>query len=302
MARALFSTKGTYGEQKLVVGYGKLPWEEFAARSPMSEQAKKDFVRVQTDQRDYLPELSPEEKYAKLSKMSYYDFLKDIVKVHQQVLEIYRRWGMSYWVVGIDEVPVTSIQSYDGGMPGLDHTLKRSGHRGDEPYIFHFPDGNASIARLLVRQLIPGSVPGSTMEDVVTARADYSMLDRDDADVRIRLNSTAVDARHTANGKFVDVTYVTNGDAHTVRADKCILACYNAAIPFIASELPETQKKGLAYNVKVPLAYVKVMVPDWRAFADLGMDFAYYTNDFFKQVELDYPVTLGDYKFKHVAG
>jgi len=140
-------------------------------------------------------------------------------------------------------------------------------------------------------------MPGSTMEDVVTATADYSMLDRDGADVRIRLNSTAVDARHTGNGRAVDVTYVIDGEARTVRSDKCILACYNAAIPFIASELSDKQKEGLAYNVKVPLAYVKVMVPNWRAFADLGMDFAYYTNDFFKQVELDYPVSLGNYKF-----
>ena len=39
-------------------------------------------------------------------------------------------------------------------------------------YIYHF-DGNASIARLLVRRLIPGIAPGSTMEDIVLARFDY---------------------------------------------------------------------------------------------------------------------------------
>ena len=38
------------------------------------------------------------------------------------------------------------------------------------PYIYHFPDGNASIARLLVRALVPGSAPGNTMEDIVTAK------------------------------------------------------------------------------------------------------------------------------------
>ncbi|MBT8080349.1 MAG: NAD(P)-binding protein [Gammaproteobacteria bacterium] len=287
----------SFTTRKLVTGYGKIPWEEFAAQSPMTEQAKKDFIRVQTASRDYLPGLSPQEKHEKLSRMSYYDYLKDIVKVDQQVLEIYRRWGMSFWCVGIDEIPATSIQSYDGGMPGLDHTLRRVGHRGNEPYIFHFPDGNASVARLLVRQLIPSAMPGSTMEDVVTARADYSELDREDANVRIRLNSTVVDTRHTARGDAVDVTYVIDGKPHTVRCKKCVLACYNAAIPYIATELSQKQKDGLAYNVKVPLAYVKVMVPHWRWFADLGMDFAYYTNDFYKQVELDYPVSLGKYKF-----
>jgi spermidine dehydrogenase len=181
-------------------------------------------------------------------------------------------------------------------MPGLDHTLPRFGHRGDEPYIFHFPDGNASVARLLVRSMVPAAMPGSTMEDVVTTRADYAQLDRPGAPVRIRLNSTAVHARNTADGKAVDVTYVTKGTAHTVRGARCILACYNMAIPFICPELPDAQKKGLAYGVKVPLTYTKVLVPNWRAFAELGMDFVYYTKDFFKQVELDYPVSLGAYK------
>ena len=62
-------------------------------------------------------------------------------------------------------------------------------------------------------------------------------------------------------------------------------------------ELPDPQKAGLAYNVKVPLTYTKVTVPNWNAFAELGLRFVYYTKDFYKQVELDYPVSIGDYEF-----
>ncbi|NND55252.1 MAG: NAD(P)/FAD-dependent oxidoreductase, partial [Gammaproteobacteria bacterium] len=226
-----------------------------------------------------------------------YDFLKDYVKVDQQVLELYRRWGMSFWCVGIDEIPATAVQSYDGGMPGLTHTLPRLGHRGDEPYIFHFPDGNASVARLIVRKLLPDAVPGNTMEDVVTARVNYSLLDRDGQDTRIRLNSTVVNVGHAGRGDDVDVTYVHRGDTHTVRARHVVMACYNSVVPYICPELPEEQKAGLAYNVKVPLVYTKVLVPNWRPFAELGTDFVYYTNDFFKQVELDYPVSIGKYQF-----
>ena len=288
----------SFDKQKLVTGYNKIPWKEFADKTPMSEQAKLDLIRVWTDKKDYLPGLSDEEKYKLLKKVSYYDFLKDYVKVDQQVLEIFRRWGMSFWCVGIDEVPSTSIQSYDGGLPGLDYTLKRSGYRGDEPYIFHFPDGNASVARLLVRKLIPNAVPGSTMEDVVLAKVNYDLLDGDaDSNTNIRLNSTVVNVAHKNNSSVIDLTYVRQHQSHTIRADKCIFACYNSAIPYIFNELPENQMEGLRYNVKVPLTYTKVMIPNWQAFADLGMDFVYYTNDFFKQVELDYPVSLGQYKF-----
>ena len=289
----------TYGERKLVTGYGSRPWQDFAAESPLSDRAKADLVRAFTEERDYLPGMSRDEKIALLSKISYRSYLKDYVKVDDQVLEMYQRWGMSYWCVGMDEVPAIDILGYTdgGGLPGLQYTMQREGGRGEEPYIFHFPDGNASVARLLVRKLIPSALPGSTMEDSVTARLDYSQLDRDGAAVRIRLNSTAVNVVHGADAKDVFVTYVHSNKAHTVRAKKCIMACYNSAIPYLCPELPEKQRAGLAYNVKVPLTYTKVVVPNWRAFAELGIRFVYYTNDFYKQVELDYPVSIGDYTF-----
>ena len=296
LSKGILFDNQSFSEEKLVVGYNKIPWREYADKTPMTDKAKDDLVRVWTEKKDYLPVLSDAEKYQLLKNISYYDFLKDYVKVDQQILEIFRRWGMSFWCVGIDEVPCTLIQNYDGGMPGLDHTLKRSGYRGDEPYIFHFPDGNASIARLLVRKLIPEAVPGSTMEDVVLAKVDYSLLDNDNLN-KIRLNSTVVDVAHNRDSTAVDVTYVRHNNTHTIRADKCILACYNTVIPYICSELPSKQKEGLKYNVKIPLTYTKVMIPSWKYFAELGLDFVYYTNGFFKQVELAYPVSIGDYQF-----
>ena len=296
LGKGILFDSNSFSEERLVTGYNKVPWKEFAEKTPMTQKAKDDLVRIWTEKKDYLPILSDEEKYELLKNLSYYDFLKDYVKVDQQILEIFRRWGMSFWCVGIDEVPCTLIQNYDGGMPGLDYTLKRSGYRGDEPYIFHFPDGNASVARLLVRALIPGSVPGSSMEDVVLAKVNYSLLDGDST-TKIRLNSTVVDVSHTNNTSAVDITYVRKHDVHTIRADKCILACYNSAIPYLCSELPKKQVDGLKYNVKIPLTYTKVMIPSWKVFADLGLDFVYYTDAFYKQVELAYPVSIGDYKF-----
>lgn len=299
LSKAVVYDQATYGKQALAVGYGDIPWQDYVAQTPMSLQAKADLVRVFTEQRDYLPDMSREQKAEFLSNISYYDFLKDHAKVDQQVLEMYRRWGISYWCVGIEEIPAIQVPEYDdgGGMPGLKYTMPRVGSRGDEPYIFHFPDGNASVARLLVRALNAGALPGNTMEDAVTAQLDYSQLDRNDASTRIRLSSTVVNAVHTADQKYVDVTYVHNGSTRTVRASNCIMACYNSAIPYLCPELPDAQVKGLQYNVKIPLVYTKVMAKNWRAFTELGASFVYYTNDFYKQVELDYPVSIGNYSF-----
>ena len=107
----------------------------------------------------------------------------------------------------------------------------------EEPYIYHFPDGNASIARLIVRSLIPAVAPGSTMEDIVTARFDYATLDRPGEPVRLRLRSTAVHVANDDDG--VRVAYVRDGELAGVRARHAILAGYHMMAGRIMPELPQ---------------------------------------------------------------
>jgi len=187
--------------------------------------------------------------------------------------------------------------------------LPKSGEQNpeqDEPYIFHFPDGNASIARMLVRSLVPGALPGHTMEDIVTARANYARLDDASSTVRIRLNSTAVRARHiggpspdpdSKTAKEVEVTYVRGGQAHRVRGANCVLACYNTVIPYLCPEMSDKQKEALAYCVKVPLVYTNVQIGNWKAFQKLGLSAIYAPGAYFSNVTLDFPVSMGDYRY-----
>ena len=284
-----------FGKTQHVTGYGSKSWQQFAAEAPLTEKAREDFIRVHTAKTDYLPGVATEEKFKKLRKTGYSTFLRDYCKVDEQVIQIYQNWGMSFWGVDMEEVPTTAVQYYDGGIPGVDYTLPIRSGRGDDPYIFHFPDGNASIARLLVRKLLPDAIPGSDMYDIVTARVDYSQLDKPKQKLNIRLNSTVVHALNTS-GNQVDVTYVHKGKAHKVRTKKCVLACYNAAIPYLCPEMDDTQKQGLAFNVKTPLVYTKVLIKNWQAFDKLKTSFVYYTGGFYKQAELAYPVSLGDFQ------
>jgi spermidine dehydrogenase len=170
----------------------------------------------------------------------------------------------------------------------------------EEPYIFHFPDGNASIARLLVRALIPQAMPGETMDDVVTARADYSKLDETSSAVRLRLNSTVVHVQHTTNaksGKGVEIAYARGGKLVSVQAQKCVLACYNGMIPYICPELPEKQKEALSYLVKAPLVYTHVALRNWTAFHKLGAHHIVAPGGYHTYTALDFPVSLGTYRF-----
>ena len=296
MGLSIVFDEANFGETKLVTGYGKKSWEDFAAEAPLNKQARADFIRVQTAKIDYMKGIPVEEKFNILSKTGYSSFLRDYVKVDEQVIKIYQHWGMSFWGVDMEEVPTTAVQYYDGGIPGVDQTLPLRSGRGNDPYIFHFPDGNASIARLLVRKMIPDAMPGTTMEDVVTTKADYSKIDREDQNINIRLNSTVVHVSNISNGSDVDVTYVRRGKTHKVRSKKCIMACYNSAIPYLCPEMSIKQKEGLAINVKIPIVYTKVLINNWKAFDELKTNFIYFTGGFYKQAELAYPVSLGDYK------
>jgi spermidine dehydrogenase len=170
----------------------------------------------------------------------------------------------------------------------------------EEPYIFHFPDGNATVARLLVRRLIPGSMPGNTMEDVVTAKADYSKLDQAENAVRIRLGSTALNAKqnHAAGtAPSVSVAYARDGNLHRVKAKHCVLACYQAMVPFLCPELPEEQKKALHYCVKAPFVYTHVAIRNWEAFQKLGVHQIMAPGGYHSFIALDFPVSVGEYKF-----
>jgi spermidine dehydrogenase len=165
----------------------------------------------------------------------------------------------------------------------------------DQPYIYHFPDGNASIARLLVRRLVPGSIPGTTMEDVVTARARYRLLDRAGNQVRIRLSSTVIRVKEEPGG--VTVSYVRGGRAVRVRGRHCVLACWHGVIPLLCPELPAAQQEALRYGVKVPLLYTNVAVRNWRPFAAAKVGEIRAPASYWLTARLDFPVSLGRYQF-----
>jgi len=300
-----FFDRETFGSDRLLTGMGKTPWPEFLSKAPMSDAARRDIVRLYQEKVDYLPGLSAKEKRAKLAKVSYADYLTKYCKAHPDVLPFFQTYPADLFGVGIDAVSaLTCFENPDdyGAMTYAGFAGLQLGEppAEAEPYIFHFPDGNASVARLLVRALVPESVPGDTMEDVVTSRADYTRLDRADAPVRIRLGSTVVRARHVgeaATAKEVEIAYVTSGKLSSVQAKACVLACYNAMIPYLCPELPEKQKKALAFCVKVPYLYTHVAIRNWSVFRNLGIHQIVAPASYHTYAALDFPVSLGDYRF-----
>ena len=268
------------------------------AQMPISQAARREFLRLLVTRKDQIPEIPPEAKEEYLYTLSYRDFLSKHLNIREPEVFAVLQDLTTDSGVGIEATPAYDALDY-AGLPGWD-AAGLPDSEDFEPYIHHFPDGNASIARLLVRQMIPAVAPGKTMDDVVTARFDYSKLDRTSSPVRLRLNSTVVGVEHDgdcSSAKKVHITYVRGGRAHRVEARSCVLACDNAMIPYMCPELPAPQREALALQVKTPMLYTTVALRNWQAWKKLGLGGAVAPGSYHINAMLDFPVSLGGYSF-----
>jgi spermidine dehydrogenase len=307
LTEAIYFDQGKYGVDRVlpnpVGGLFGGPVESAVSESnirrmPISTEAQDALMTLLQGGVDYLEGKSIAEKEEFLLKITFEKYLQDVVGVPQDLTDILRDQIAPLFGVGWDSLSAlqaAKYQNFGTWELGID---TGSIFDSDEPYIHHFPDGNGGLARAQVRDLIPAAVPGQTMESLATARAQYSELDMKRNSVRIRLNSTAVDVRHTPNEKNVDVTYVRDGETFRVRGRHVVLACDNKLIPYICSETPEEQVAAINYATKVPLVLGNVAIRNWRAFDKLGFQSFYSPGDvLFKLMGLDFPVSMGDYRF-----
>ncbi|HXZ40374.1 MAG TPA: NAD(P)-binding protein [Terriglobales bacterium] len=311
----IFFDKETFGVDRLVDDPWPFPggetydlsvaapdaWARFMAEAPIAEQARKDVRRLCLEKKDYLPGLNLEQKQARLQRISYAQFLSESAHMHRDVLRLYQRLPEPLFGYGIDAIP--AYEAWEAGYPGFSGMFGEPDElHWERVHFFHFPDGNASIARLLVRKLIPEAIPGNSASDVVTAKANYAKLDESGSPVRIRLNSTVVRVKHEgdpASAKEVEVTYARFGQSYTVRAARCILACWHVMIPYICEDLPGKQKQALYAAAKVPIVYTNVLLRDGMAFEKLRANAIYAPGGYHTWVNLDLPVSIGGYRCPH---
>jgi spermidine dehydrogenase len=304
LGTGVFLDRETFGADKLLSGAGSVPVRQLLADSPLSPRVRDDIERIEEGAIDFLPGLSSAAKKLQLSKISYSDYLRNYVKVDPLTIAYYQCRTHGEWGVGIDAV--SALDCWGFGLPGFKGLHLERGviaRMGYTPSGYaatggsatlHFPDGNATIARLLVRKLIPDAIPGKTAEDIVTARADYSRLDRAATPVRIRLNSTVVRARNAGDG--VDVVYLHKGQPYSVRARNCVMACWNMMIPYLCPDLPPAQKAALHKLVKTPLVYTTVALRNWEAFEKLKVSRVYAPGGYHSSFSLNWKVDIGQYR------
>ncbi len=322
LGNATFFAKEVFGEDRLVKGQGggegsgSRGWADWLAQTPLSLEAQRDIARLYDDgaNPDYMPGLSDVDKKERLARISYRDFLLDLAKVHPDVIPFFNDRPNGSFCVGIDAYP--ALYGWAQGYPGFQgmnlepfprvsplshigggqHGRESEWDKGPNLY---FPDGNATVVRLLVRAMIPDALPGTTLEDSILSRLAYDRIDRKGSDARIRLNSTVVSVRHLGDpdaAREVEITYVRGGKAEKVRADHCVMACNNGIIPHLVPEMSDEQRAALMYGVRMANVYTNVLIRQWTAFTNLGISRARAPGMYHTGVDLGRSVQFGDYQ------
>ena len=274
---------------------GKLSNEEAARQAPLSDKGKQQLLRVlngglhlldvpQAELRDYI------------RSNSYFDYLKNTLGVDDPgVLRMARHSGLDWASSAPDVMSIASAKS--SGALGFEPVAVFD---EDNPYIHHFPDGNAGVARAFVKKLVPTVAKGKNAEELVLANFDYAELDKASSATRIRLNSTVVNVEHAGDPKSasdVFVNYINDNKSYQVKAKNVVMACYNMVIPHIVAGLPEEQAAALKLQDKSPLQYTTVGLKNWRALKELEIGVAMSPGNMHQAVLMDFPVSMGGYEF-----
>jgi len=277
----IYFDKETYGKDVLSVpcnfrDFSLQMLAEKIDEFPISNASRKslmDFAKAKTD---VTKGMSAEQIHQLMHNTSYVGFLTKYGNLTQQAADLFIKTTDGYW--GVSAHSLSVAECIGAGLPikhilGEEHLPNNKDPVGGASAIF--PDGNASIARLLVRKLIPTVASGKDMDDIVTAKFDYSKLDEATSDVKLRLNSTVIKVENDKQSNEVNVSYIRDKKVFKVQAKHCVLACYHAIIPHLCPQLPEAQKQAARYQVKRPLIVTNVLLRNSKAADKLGISGAY---------------------------
>lgn len=313
MFDSVMCDRETFSTEKLIRYTPGIKAEEWVNQLPIAPEARKDLLMLYTNPPDWFPGLSQEQKEDKLAAMTYSGFLKDVCKVHPDVERFCRTMSSDEWAYGTDAFGAIDAwgSAEDWDYPGF-QGLKLNGDKAskynspsmkkewdaDDPYIYHFPEGNQALVRMMVGRMIPGFASSTDMDGITTASFDYSKLDRGSNRVRFRLSSPVVSVENDGSPDTASTATVGYFDGHqiqTVRAGAVIMACWNMVIPYLVPALPPEQKTAMHQAVKMPLLYAMVQLRNWEAWQKMGVNHTRWTGAYWCVSELDYPVSMPGY-------
>ena len=235
---------------------------------PISDAGRASLKSFYGRQENLFPELDESAVETLLAGISYPDFLRQYGQLTEDAVQLFHNMAHGAW--GVETRALSAAEALWTGSPGVHLLGQPWPDEGLDYPVAMWPDGNASLVRLMVARLLPGVAPGVTPNNVALADFDYAQLDQPNQGVRLRLNATVVGVEQTDTG--VTMGYVEGGSLKKLSARHGVLACYHSVIPHLCPSLPEAQKEALQYQVKIPLILTNVLIRNTKALDKLGID------------------------------
>ena len=273
----------------------KLSNEEAAQQAPLSKKGQEQLLRV-LHGGVHLIDVPKEELAEYIATRSYFDYLKNTLGVDDPLIWRMARHSAIDWANSGTDLMSIAVAKSCGALGFAPKAI----YDENNPYIYHFPDGNAGIARALVKNLIPDVSPGENAEELVTAKFNYGELDRSSHVVKIRLNSTVIGVKHAGppeHASEVLINYINHDKSYEIRGRHVIMACYNMMIPHIVQDLPSEQTAALRLQMKSPLIYSSIGLHNWKALKEMGIGLAMSPGNWHQALFMDFPVSMDNYQY-----
>jgi spermidine dehydrogenase len=240
--------------------------------APISESARKELLRwfsgTASEESKFVP---PKYEGDEISRQL------DLITLEQHIMQ---RSGLS------QETIRTFLSPVEGGGSGLgpdalsaycDYAadLLHPLDDGSGEAVQMFPGGNTTIARLIVKTLIPSSIDGpATVEAVSRNAVRLAALDTPGAAARLRLSATVLSVQHDGDpvkAESLTTTYATDGKVFRVKARSAVVAGGSWTAKHILADLPSAQRQAYAQFYRSPCMMANVAVRNWRFLQKMGI-------------------------------
>ncbi|MEM1111696.1 MAG: NAD(P)-binding protein [Pseudomonadota bacterium] len=249
------------------------PWKNRFADVPIDEQAKSDFLWMET----YRQPPAREDWDRWLDTMTYQDFLRDEMGLTSKaVLDYLTPFGAAMGM-GLGPDVISAYQAFNFLQPGVLQYGRQLGIGDvtDQVHLAQWPGGNTGTLRHIVWKLIPdvyGKVGG--LQDVLSAPIDRSEIDKAGNSARIRLSSLVVNVRHEGPSESADkvaVTYLKNGEMRRVTGASVVMAGQQHMNKRVVSDLPAGHREAMDQFMHAPMMMINVALTNWRFMDKLGV-------------------------------
>ncbi|HSF15161.1 MAG TPA: FAD-dependent oxidoreductase [Vicinamibacteria bacterium] len=279
----------------------EVPYEEFFARAPISEEGRRELVELYTTRKDYLDGASNRD--ALLSEMSWESFIREKMGLSDDAVRFANLYATD--LIGLGADAASALDAFEVG-PGFYGMGGEGFHEVDgilryayEP-IHRYPDGNHTIARHLLKALLPQALSGPDgMEGVFNARVHYGRFDREGQRVRLRLRSMVERIEHDGGERSGTVSlFYTREDGKLYRAQArhVVMSGWGSVAKHILPELPHEQRQALDEYRYSSAIYINLMLRHWRPIADLGWFEAFWPDGYCTWMHIADPLRVGDYR------